>query len=314
MDPRHDEGVDAMAARDWKGADGGLTARIGLTFFGLGLLYAIFIGVVVAMGASAVVVLLLFGGFAFFQVFFGDKLAMRTMKARYVTPEEAPEYHAMVDRLCQLNDIAKPKLAIADTEMPNAFAMGRSRKKASVTVTTGLVNRLEKDELEGVIAHEIGHIVNRDVLVMTIAGFLATLAALVVRMGLYSGMGRSRGNGGAQFLVIIAASAVVYALSYVLLRALSRYREYAADRTGAQITGKPSSLASALNKIASSMSRIPQKDLRAAEGMNAFFVLPALPKGMSLSKFFSTHPPTEERVARLMQLQGQMDSSGQASF
>lgn len=303
-----------MSARKWQGADGGLTARIGLTFFGLGLLYAVFIGVVIAMGASAVFVLVLFGAFALFQVFLGDKLAMRTMRAQYVTPEEAPEYHAMVDRLCQLNDIAKPRLAIADTEMPNAFAMGRSRKNASVTVTTGLMDRLDKDELEGVIAHEIGHIVNRDVLVMTIAGFLATLAALVVRMGLYGGMGRSRGNAGAQILVIIVASAIVYALSYVLLRALSRYREYAADRTGAQITGKPSALASALNKIAGSMSRIPQKDLRAAEGLNAFFVLPALPRGMSLSRFFSTHPPTEERVARLMELQGQMDATGRAAF
>ncbi len=303
-----------MAARQWQGADGGLTARIGVTFFGLGLLYAVFIGVVIALGASAILVLVLFGAFAFFQVFFGDKLAMRTMNARFVTAEEAPEYHAMVDRLCQLNDIAKPRLAIADTDMPNAFAMGRSRKNASVTVTTGLVERLDKDELEGVIAHEIGHIVNRDVLVMTIAGFLATLAALVVRMGLYGSLGRSRGNAGAQILVIIAVSAVVYAVSYILLRALSRYREYAADRTGAQITGKPSALASALNKIAGSMSRIPQKDLRAAEGMNAFFVLPALPRGMSFSRLFSTHPPTEERVARLMGLQGQMDSTGRAQL
>ena len=201
-------------------------------------------------------------------------------------------------------------------EMPNAFAAGHSRKTATVCVTTGLMQQLEPRELEGVLAHELSHIANRDVVVMTVAGFLATVAGLLVRFGVYSGMmgGRSRDNTAVVFLVVIVASIVVYVLSFLLLRALSRYREYAADRGAAIITGAPAQLASALQKISGTMSRIPTRDLRAAEGMNAFFIMPAVAKGFSLSSIVSTHPPTEKRIERLLAMQAQIDGAPAAAL
>jgi heat shock protein HtpX len=196
-------------------------------------------------------------------------------------------------------------------DMPNAFAAGHSRKTATVCVTTGLMVRLEPRELEGVLAHELSHIANKDVIVMTVAGFLATVAGLLIRFGLYSGMmgGRSRDNTAVVFLVVVVASVVVYVLSFLLLRALSRYREYAADRGAAIMTGAPAQLASALQKISGTMSRIPTRDLRAAEGMNAFFIMPAVAKGFSLSSLVSTHPPTEKRIERLLALQAEIDGT-----
>ncbi len=281
-----------------------------LTIFGLGLLYVIFIGALIAAGTSAVVILLIAGGFALAQIFFGDKIALASMRARVTEPHEAPRLHEMIERLCQLADLPKPKVAVAQTDLPNAFAAGHSRKSATVCVTTGLMERLEPRELEGVLAHELSHIANKDVIVMTVAGFLATVAGLLVRFGVYSGMmGRGRDNTAVVFLVVILVSIVVYAVSFILLRALSRYREFAADRGAAIITGAPAQLASALQKISGSMSRIPTQDLRAAEGLNAFFILPAVAKGFSLSSVFSTHPPTEVRIERLMAMQAQIDGS-----
>ena len=302
-----------MARQGWYGRDGGLTARMGLTLFGLGLIYVVFIGVLIAAGAGAVLVLLIAAGFALVQIFFGDKIALASMRARVTEPHEAPELHGTIERLCQLADLPKPRIAIADSQIPNAFAAGHSRKTATVCVTTGIMDRLAPKELEGVIAHELSHIANKDVIVMTVAGFLATVAGLLVRMGIYSGMmggrGRNRDNGAAVFLVVVVASVVVYVLSFLLLRALSRYREYAADRGAAMMTGAPAQLASALANISGTMDRIPTKDLRAAEGMNAFFIIPAVAKGFSLSSLVSTHPPVEKRIERLMAMQATLDAS-----
>ncbi len=308
-----------MAARGWYGRDSGLTARMTLTMLGLGLIYVIFISALIAAGVGAVVVLVIAAGFALVQLLFGDKIALASMRAKVTEPHEAPELHGMIERLCQLADLPKPRVAIADSEMPNAFAAGHSRKTATVCVTTGIIQRLEPRELEGVIAHELSHIANKDVIVMTVAGFLATVAGLLVRMGVYSGMmgggrGRGRDNGAAVFVVVILVSVVVYVLSFLLLRALSRYREFAADRGAAMMTGAPAQLASALIHISGDMGRVPTKDLRAAEGMNAFFIIPAVAKGFSLSSLISTHPPTEKRIERLMAMQAALDASPSAEL
>jgi heat shock protein HtpX len=302
-----------VATRRWYGRDGGLTARMGLTLFGLGVVYVVFIGVLIAAGVNAVLILVIAAAVALAQLFLGDKIALASMRARVTEPHEAPELHAMIERLCQLADLPKPKVAVAQSSMPNAFAAGRSQKTATVCVTTGIMERLQPRELEGVIAHELSHIANKDVIVMTVAGFLATVAGLLVRMGIYSGMmgggrGRDR-NGAAVFLVVILVSVAVYVASFLLLRALSRYREYAADRGSAIMTGAPAQLASALATISGSMSRIPTEDLRAAEGMNAFFIMPAVAKGFSLSSLVSTHPSTEKRIERLMAMQAALDAS-----
>ncbi len=307
-----------MARRGWYGRDAGLTTRMTLTIFGLGLVYVLFIAVLIAAGVGAILVLLIAGGFALVQLLFGDKIALAAMRARVTEPHEAPELHAMVERLCQLADIPKPKIAVADTDLPNAFAAGHSRKTATVCVTTGIVGRLEPRQLEGVIAHELSHIANKDVVVMTVAGFLATVAGLLVRFGVYSGMmgggGRNRDNTAVVFLVVVVASIVVYVLSFLLLRALSRYREFAADRGAAIMTGAPAQLAEALAAISGTMSRIPTTDLRAAEGMNAFFIIPAVSRGFSLSSLISTHPPVEKRIERLMAMQATLDASPAATL
>lgn len=289
---------------------------MGLTLFGLGLIYVIFIAALIAAGVGAIAVLVIAAAFALVQILFGDRIALASMGARVTEPHEAPELHAMVERLCQLSDIPKPRVAIAEADIPNAFAAGHSRKTATVCVTTGLMQRLEPGELEGVVAHELAHIANKDVIVMTIAGFLATVAGLLVRFGVYSGMmGRGRkDNGAAVFLVVVLVSIVVYVASFLLLRALSRYREFAADRGAAIMTGAPAQLASALARISGTMERIPTQDLRAAEGMNAFFIIPAVSKGFSLSSIVSTHPPAEKRIARLMAMQAELDANPAAQL
>jgi heat shock protein HtpX len=302
--------------RKWYGRDRGLTTRMGLTIFGLGLLYVLFIGALIAAGVGAITVLVIAAAFAVAQLLFGDKIALASMRAKVTTPEEQPELHAMIERLCQLADLPKPRVAVSEMDLPNAFAAGHSRKTATVCVTTGLVERLEPRELEGVIAHELSHVANKDVIVMTVAGFLATVAGLFVRFGIYSGMsgGRGRDNSAAVFFVVIVVSVVVYVVSFLLLRALSRYREFAADRGAAIMTGAPAQLAAALQKIAGTMTKIPTRDLRAAEGMNAFFIMPAVSRGFSLSSIVSTHPPTEKRIERLMAMQATLDASPGAAL
>jgi heat shock protein HtpX len=253
----------------------------------------------------------------FAQYFFSDRIALYGMHGRIVTPEEAPELHGIVDRLCALADMPKPAVAIADVDIPNAFATGRNQKHAVVCATTGILRRLDTEELEGVLSHELSHVAHRDVAVMTLASFLGVLAGLITRMMFYGqlfgggfGGGRNRDNNNqnaaAVMALVMLVSVVVYAISFLLTRALSRYRELSADRSGAFLTGRPSALASALQKVTGDMSRIPTRDLRAAEPFNAFFFTPALANGFSISSLFSTHPPLEKRLAQLAQISAQL--------
>jgi heat shock protein HtpX len=289
-----------------------------VTVFLLGLVYVAFVAVLIAVGVSTVLVIVIAGGLLFTQYWFSDRIALYAMGGRVVTPEQAPHLHGVVDRLCALSGAPKPAVAVADADVPNAFATGRSPRRAVVCVTTGLLRRLDTDELDGVLSHELSHVAHRDVAVMTVASFLGVLAGLITRFGLYSGMfggfGRSRDddedNGALVVLVVVLASTVVYVLSFLLTRALSRYRELAADRSGALLTGRPSMLASALVKITGEMSRIPTRDLRAAEPFNAFFFAPAVAGGFSLSSLFSTHPGLDTRLTRLARLSAELGEAG----
>jgi heat shock protein HtpX len=282
--------------------DRGLSRRMVITSFLLGLLYVGFVALLIALTKSAVLAVVIAGGALFVQYWFSDRIALYAMRGRIVSPEEAPQLHGAIDRLCALADMPKPRVAVADVDLPNAFATGRNPNKAVVCVTTGIMRRLDTDELEGVLSHELSHVAHRDVAVMTIASFLGVLAGLITRFGLYGGLGgRGRDQNTAVIvLTIIAVSIAVYAISFLLTRALSRYRELAADRAGAMLTGRPSALASALTKISGDIARIPSRDLRQAEAFNAFFFAPAISgKGASLSSLFSTHPPLETRLDRL---------------
>jgi heat shock protein HtpX len=296
-----------MARRDAFGKDTGLTVRITLTFFLLGLVYAVLIAALIATGISAIIIGLVAGGLLLFQVFASDKLALAAMGAHEVTPSEAPELHAMVERLCIQADLPKPKVAVADTAMPNAFALGRSPKSATVCATTGIMELLPPAELEGVLAHELTHIGNRDVLVMTLAGFFATIAAYIVQFGFLFGGGGGYGDDddNPSAFVLIIVSLVVYIVSFFLMQALSRYREFAADRGAAMITGRPSALASALMRIDSGMHRIPQQDLRASSELSAFYFFPPATKS-AISGLFATHPPMEKRIEALQRLEAQL--------
>jgi heat shock protein HtpX len=293
-------------------SDHGLAVRMGVTMFLLGLLYVVAVGALIALGVSTLIIVVVVGGFFLLQYFASDKIALFSMHAHEVTPEEAPELHGVVDRLCALANMPKPRVAIADTDIPNAFATGRSPNKAVVCATTGILRRLDREELEGVLSHELSHVAHRDVAVMTIASFLGVLAGLITRMAFYSqlfgGGGRrdDRDNSAAIVFFVMLISMVVYALSFLLIRALSRYRELSADRSGALLTGRPSALASALTKVTGEMGRIPTNDLRRAEPFNAFFFTPALANGVSLSTLFSTHPSLERRLEQLGQISAEL--------
>jgi heat shock protein HtpX len=288
------------------GKDTGLQIRMTVTMFLLGLVYVALVVALLAFGANGITVAIFAGGLAALNLFASDKLALRAMGARVVSPQEAPQLHAMVERLCVQADLPKPKVAVANTRMPNAFALGRSPKSATVCATTGIMELLSPAELEGVMAHELTHVANRDVLVMTLAGFFATIAAYIVQFGFLFGGGGSMGDDddNPSFMVLLLVSLVVYVVSFLLMQALSRYRAFAADCGAAIITGRPSALASALTKISSGMHRIPQKDLRAAGELQAFFIFPAA-KG-SISGIFATHPPMEKRIAALARLEAQL--------
>ena len=306
--------------------DRGLQARMGLTMFLLGL---VFVALVVALvfilaafkqGGGVIIffAVLLGAGLTFGSLFWSDKIALRASGAREVTPAEAPDLHGTIDRLCALADMPKPRVAIAETDMPNAFATGRNSKNAVLCVTTGLLRRLDQKELEGVIAHEMSHVAHKDVVVMTIASFLGIVAALLVRFAFYGelfgGGGRGRGGGNNNngnalpiMLIVMAVGVVVYAISFLLIRLLSRYRELAADRAGALLTGQPSALASALTKVSGAMSAIPTRDLRQAQALNAFYFAPALKSDtVSLSTVFSTHPSLERRLQQLSEISDQL--------
>src|SRR4051794_9917170 len=293
------------------GRDFGLTIRMLATTAMLGFLYVIFgVALIQIVGVGFVPMLVIILGISLFQYFTSDKLALRAAGAKVVSREEAPALHDMVERLCAMADLPKPKIAIMNTPVPNAFATGRSPKHAAVCVTSGLWERLEPKEVEGVLAHELSHIANRDVLVMTVASFFAMLAAMLTRFGLYAGMWggggrRDNNNGPPVWLIIFAVSILVYAISFVLIRTISRYREYAADRGSAVITGAPEYLMSALQKISSQMTLIPNRDLRQVEGMNAFFIIPAKVKSFS-SELFMDHPPIEKRLAALAEIAREM--------
>jgi heat shock protein HtpX len=287
--------------------DTGLQFRMLLTLFLLGLLYVAFVGALFAAGASAVTILVIAGALSLGQLFLSDKLALAAMGAKEVEPEEAPGLHAMIERLCLQADLPKPKIAVADTDVPNAFAMGRSQKNATVCCTTGIMKTLSPSELEGVMGHELTHVKNRDVMIMTIASFFASVAALILQFAFFFGGGGDDDDGAPAILIVIAASFLVYILSFFLMLALSRYREFAADRGSALITGRPSALSSALVKISSAMQSVPTQDLREAERMNAFFIVPTSVKG-AIQTIFATHPPMEKRIERLQALERQLQT------
>ena len=289
------------------------------TVFLLGLVYVIFFVVLLqAVGLALPFVIAIAGGLLLVQYWTSDKIALASSGARIVSQAEAPELHAIVQRLCMTAGLPMPRVAIVPTDMPNAFATGRSPKHAAVAVTRGLLDRLEPHELEGVIAHELSHVAHRDVAVMTLASFFAMVAGFITRMGFYFGMfggfgggfggGRDdRDNSGAAFMVVLLVSIVVYAVSFVLIRTLSRYREFAADRGSAVLTKSPSSLASALVKISGAMGRIPQRDMRMAEGLNQFFIIPAGLKS-GISTLVSDHPPLEARLEQLRRLERELET------
>ena len=291
---------------DWP-SDWGLRIRMFVTMFLLFALYLVFAAfITLYLGGGATMMVFLMGSFSLVQYFFSDRLTLWSMGAKEVSPQEYPELHGMVGRLSQQADLPTPTVAVVDSAMPNAFATGRSKNHAAVCVTTGIMHTLTKEELEGVIAHELAHIKNRDMAVMTIASMLSTIAFIIVRWGWLFGGGRNGRGNQAPIYVAILASLVVWIVSFLLIRLLSRYREYAADRGGAIITGRPSALASALMKIDSRMDRVPEQDLREQAEMNAFFIVP-VSKGW-LANLFRTHPSTERRVERLREMERQLET------
>jgi heat shock protein HtpX len=298
--------------------DRGLTLRMFTTGLLLVILYGAVIGLLIAFGVSLAIVLVFAAAILFVQYWFSDKIALFGMGGHEVTPEQAPQLHGVIDRLCAMADMKKPRVAIADTDVPNAFATGRSPNNAVVCATTGLMRRLDESELEAVLSHELSHVAHRDVAVMTIASFLGMVAGLITRIMLWTGLmggfggGRNNNQGGQDNaalveLAVLAVSIVVYVISFLLTMALSRYRELAADRSGALLTGRPSALASALVKVTGEMSRIPTRDLRSAEAFNAFFFTPAIAsRGVSLSTLFSTHPSLDQRLAQLSRIEAEL--------
>ncbi len=279
-----------------------------ITMFLLGAVYVLLIGVLFAAGAQGLTIAIVAVALLSLQFFTSDKLALRAMGAHEVSPQEAPQLHALIERLCVQADLPKPRIYVMNTSMPNAFAMGRSRKAAAVCATTGILELLSPGELEGVMAHELTHIINRDVMVMTLASFFASLASMIVQFGFFFGGGGDDDDDGPSVMVIILVSLAVYVISFFLMQALSRYREFAADRGAAVITGRPSALSSALLKISGTMQRIPQTDLRAHAEMNAFYIFPASAKN-SIYNLFSTHPPLEKRIAALERLEAQLQGT-----
>ena len=287
-------------------SDRGLSVRMGATLFMLGLLYVVLIGFLIAIGIGWFLAVLIAAGGLFAQWYFSDRMALFAMNAREVTPEQAPQLHAVIDRLCVMADMEKPRVAIAESDVPNAFATGRSPSRSVVCVTTGLLRRLDVEEVEAVLAHELSHIAHRDVLVMTLASVAGVVAGFLTRIALFGG-GRSRDQNALVIVVsVIVVSAMVYAVSFLLTRMLSRYRELAADRAGALLTGQPSALASALTRISGDMGAIPTTDLRKAEAFNAFFFAPAIAPGTSLASLIATHPPLQVRLEHLAKVSQQL--------
>ena len=292
------------------GRDRGLQARMLLTMFLLGALYVVFMGVLFAAGAGMGLIVALAAGMLLLQYFGSDKLALASMRAREVTPQEAPELHGMIDRLCVQADLPKPRVAMVESSMPNAFALGRSPKHATVCATTAITELLTPAELEGVMAHELSHVANRDVAIMTLASFFASLASMIVQFSFFFGGGSSHGDSdddGPGIFAVIVVSMMVYAISFFLMQALSRYREFAAAAGAARLTGRPSALAAALMKISGQMEQVPRQDLRHAE-MNAFYIFPVGAKDAFMN-VFSTHPPMDKRIAALARMESELQGT-----
>jgi heat shock protein HtpX len=284
------------------GRDRGLQLRMLLTLGLLGCLYTTLAVILLVAGGGVLAMALVLALLALGQIWLSEKLALRAMHAHVVSPQDAPGLHALVERLAIQADVPMPRIALSDLEVPNAFALGRSPKHATVCVTRGLLGMLERSELEGVLAHELAHIKNRDVALMTMASFFASVAALIAQWGAFAGIGdRDRGPG---MIVILLVSIAVYVISYLLMLALSRYREFAADRGAALLTGRPSALASALGRLSNAAARVPERDLREAAGMQAFFIVPSA-SGLA-SRLLATHPPTSQRIERLGQIEAQL--------
>jgi heat shock protein HtpX len=297
----------------WQRRDTGLTARMIVSFAVLTVLYIIFLSVLAYVGVSAIAIAAIAGVMILAQWYFSDRIVLWSTGAKIVSREQFPELHDLVERIVARNNLSKPRIAVINTRMPNAFATGKTPKSSIVAVTTGLMDQLDTEELEGVIAHELAHIKNRDVLILTLASIFSMIAWYLMRFGMYGAMfgggggsyGRRGNEGGAAMLLILLIAIVTWIASFLIIRAISRYREYVADRDGALITGKPSKLASALLKISGTMKRMPTRDLREVEGMNAFFIIPAL-SGDALTNLFSTHPPVAQRVKKLMEMEAAM--------
>jgi heat shock protein HtpX len=298
----------------WQRRDAGLTARMIVSFAVLTVLYIIFLSVLAYVGVSAIAIAVIAGVMILAQWYFSDKIVLWSTGAKIVSREQFPELHDLVERIVARNNLSKPRIAVINTRMPNAFATGKTPKSSIVAVTTGLMDQLDNEELEGVIAHELAHIKNRDVLILTLASIFSMIAWYLMRFGMYGAMfgggsgggyGRRGNEGGAAMLLILLIAIITWIASFLIIRAISRYREYVADRDGALITGKPSKLASALLKISGTMKRIPTRDLREVEGMNAFFIIPAL-SGDALTNLFSTHPSVDQRVKKLMEMEAAM--------
>lgn len=291
--------------RKWE-RDLGLQGRMLFTMFLLAVVYLSFLAFLSYYGTSPIFMILFIGLFMAIQYFYSDKMVLWTTGAHIVSESEAPQLHGMITRLCAIADLPKPQVAIVRTQVPNAFATGRSQNNAVVAVTTGIMDKLSPAELEAVLAHELSHVKNRDMAVMTIASFLSTVAFYFVRYSLYFGnMGGDRRRDGGGIILVWLVSIAVWVVSFTLIRALSRYREFSADRGAAVITGQPANLASALMKISGVMDRVPKEDLRKMEGMSAFFIIPAL-SGSSIMEIFSTHPSVEKRIAKLEKMQQEM--------
>jgi heat shock protein HtpX len=289
----------------WQRRDAGLTARMIVSFAVLTVLYIIFLSVLAYVGVSAIAIAAIAGVMIVAQWYFSDRIVLWSTGAKIVSREQFPELHDLVERIVARNNLSKPRIAVINTRMPNAFATGKTPKSSIVAVTTGLMDQLDTEELEGVIAHELAHIKNRDVLILTLASIFSMIAWYLMRFGMYGAMfgggggyGRRGNEGGAAMLLILLIAIVTWIASFLIIRAISRYREYVADRDSALITGKPSKLASALLKISGTMKRMPTRDLREVEGMNAFFIIPAI-SGDALTNLFSTHPSVDQRVKKL---------------
>jgi heat shock protein HtpX len=296
----------------WQKRDAGLTARMIVSFAVLTILYIIFLSVLAYVGVSAIAIAVIAGILILAQWYFSDKIVLWSTGAKIVSREQFPELHDLVERIVARNNLSKPRIAVINTRIPNAFATGKTPKSSIVAVTIGLMDQLDTEELEGVIAHELAHIKNRDVLVLTLASIFSMIAWYLMRFGMYGAMfgggggyGRRGNEGGAAMLLILLIAIITWIASFLIIRAISRYREYVADRDGALITGKPSKLASALLKISGTMKRMPTRDLREVEGMNAFFIIPAI-SGDALTNLFSTHPPVAQRVKKLMEMEAAM--------